>query len=516
MQHDVDLSDKGEPKNTFILRFRVRDDGRDSTWVSRLRISEDERVARNGKGSPYVVKSYRTTDLTEAMKQAVQWRQGWGPGNSKKARLANVPTFAQAADRWLNFERLKAAQVRGAGKRSRSETTLSRWDTCVRRYLKPIFGQLPVNAITRDDGERWGSWRQRYYVDGPGKDEIENDVEYIRGGKKVKRPAQANPKLPRNTLAKDADAFNKVLAFSRSEYPHLRWAEQISLLDVGVATEEAEARDPFDRSQRSHIFEAASARAHGVDFERYDDPPFNREVLYNLVRFLWCTGLRIAEVKRLRVKHVLIMAVPDQEPIFVPNEDATTLGYEGVVDEFSQEMLKDDPDADEYGFKYQFNIDWVKRKSHRRKVVPRLGIYGVMQRHLGHLERHFANSVGDRPLPVTSHDDMADLLSSLPANLPLFPDERGREFGTMGKMHNRLLDKVRGDFEHGLRVIDGRTMSLSCWRHTYATELLGYFITRQNPNLVHWLAKNMGTSPSMIHKHYGHILMKAAEKEFMV
>lgn len=515
MKKQHDLSREDEPKNTYVLRYRVRKDGRSSTWVVRLRLDEHERIGREG-GSRYVEASLSTTKLPEAMRRAVEWRQKWGPGNKKKAQLANVPPFGEAADRWLKHEVEKAARVRSGGQRGRSAAQIRRWETCVKRYLKPVFGDLPVNEITLADAERWASWRQRYYVDGPGRDEIANQIEYYRGGKLIKRPAQARAKISKSTIAKDADAFSKVISFARSEYPHLTWAQPVSLRKVAKETDDPEARLRFSRDQRGHIFEYASVRAHGLDFETYEDPPFNREVLYNLVRFLWCTGLRVSEVKLLRVKHILIIPTSEDQPVYVPTNNVTSFGYDGSIDEFSQEMAENE-DVDEYHFKYKFHIDWVKRKIHRRDVIPRLGIYNVMQRHLDHLDKHFRAAEGVTwTYPTTDGDEIVERLRALPKELPLFPSVDGGVFNTMDKMHNRVLERVRGDFPDGLRVIDGRMMSLSCWRHTYASELLEYFMKRENPNLVNWLAQNMGTSPAMIHKHYGHILAQAAEKDLMV
>lgn len=514
---EVDLSDRGESKNTFILKFRTRKDGRTSTWVGRLRLPEKDRVARKGNGNPYVTVSLGTVDQAEAMKKAIDWRRNWGPGNRKKAMLANTPTFGDAADRWLEHENAKAMRVRASGQRARSRAQIRRWDTSVRRYLKPVFGDLPVNEIALDDAQRWASWRQRYYVDGPGAEEIENGIEYERNGKSIKRPAQARAKIRRSTIGKDADAFSKVISFARSEYPHLIWSQPVSLLKVAKETDETEPRLRFSRAQRGHVFENASVRAHGINFETYEDPPFNREVLYNLVRFLWCTGLRVSEAKLLKVKHVLVIPTLPETPMFVPTDNVVSFGYDGSVDEFSQEMAQAEPSVDQYEFKYKFAVDWVKRKIHRRKVTPRLGIYNVMQRHLDHLDNNLGTLDDvDWTYPTTSSDEIVRRLSSLPAELPLFPNADGGTFDTMDRMHNRLLESVRGDFPDGLRVIDGQTMSLSCWRHTYASELLEYYMKQSNPNLVNWLAGNMGTSPAMIHKHYGHILAEAAEKDLMV
>lgn len=527
MKKGVDLSDPGEPKGTFVLQFRVRHDGRDSAWFCRLRLSEKERLARQGSGSRYVTKSLQATNKNAAMKAAIEWRGTWGPGNKKRAQLANVPSFGEAADRWLAHEVKKAARVRAGGQRGRSQTQIRRWETSVRRYLKPVFGELAVNEITLSDAERWASWRQRYYDDGPGRDEITNQIEYVRNGKVIRRPAQAQAKISKSTIAKDADAFSKVISFSRSEYPHLTWGQPVSLRKVAQETDETERRERFYRDQRGHIFEVASVRAHGAEFEDHDDPPFNREVLYNLIRFLWCTGLRVSEVKLLQIRHVIITPTAEDEPVFVPTTNVTSFGYDGTVDEFSQEMAETE-DVDEYEFKYKFRVDWVKRKTHRRDVVPRLGIYNVMQRHLGHLGKHFGTARhADWSDPVPSADDIQARLRALPHELPLFPSASGGVFKTMDRMHNRVLERTLGverdqndnlfyKYPDGLRVIDGRKMSLSCWRHTYASELLEYFMKRKNPNLVNWLAHNMGTSPAMIHRHYAHILAQDAEKDLAV
>ena len=328
MRTEIDLSDPGDEPRTFTIRLRKRTDGRASVWFGRLRLSKEERRARAKTGSPYVEVSLRTTDETVAIKNAMEWRRAWNSsGLPKRNQLAGIPSFQTAADRWLEFEQQRALKAKKSGERARSDDQLRRWECSVRRYLVPVFGTLPVNAITRADGERWHSWRTRYYVDGPGADEVTNEIVYERNGKTIRRPAQPRfADIPASTIGKDADAFAKILAFSRSEYHHLVWNEPISLRRMGPAAE-TESRDPFSPKERMHIFENASSRAHGFDFEDWEDPQFNREMLYNLVRFLWCTGLRVAEVKRLKVKHVVLNPTKRGKVIYAPKADVTTLGY---------------------------------------------------------------------------------------------------------------------------------------------------------------------------------------------
>jgi integrase len=270
-----------------------------------------------------------------------------------------------------------------------------------------------------------------------------------------------------------------------------------------------------------HIFENASSRAHGFDFEDWEDPQFNREMLYNLVRFLWCTGLRVAEVKRLKVKHVVLNPTKRGKVIYAPKADVTTLGYlledvnEAMVESVSQAIAMKDPDAEQYNYQFKFRIDWVKHKRHRRVVTPRLPIYNVMHRHLEQLERMFAAPRrGHRR--INDHKDVTKILNALPPELPLFPSESGGPFSTMSRMHDVLLRNTFCDGRATSYSVDGRKMSLSCWRHTYATDLLNDFIERERPNLVEFLARNMGTSTAMIERHYGHILAQAADSDLMV
>jgi hypothetical protein len=60
--------------------------------------------------------------------------------------------------------------------------------------------------------------------------------------------------------------------------------------------------------------------------------------------------------------------------------------------------------------------------------------------------------------------------------------------------------------------INGKKMSLSSWRHTYASEMIEALARSRRPNMIRFLASNMGTSEAMIEQHYGQILPTFASK----
>lgn len=64
----------------------------------------------------------------------------------------------------------------------------------VERYFIPFFDKKPIDAITDADLTRYSEWRKSYWTKGPGKDQTH--LEYIRAGKRVRRPATEMRRVP--------------------------------------------------------------------------------------------------------------------------------------------------------------------------------------------------------------------------------------------------------------------------------------------------------------------------------
>ena len=97
----------------------------------------------------------------------------------KHGLTAVVMLFKDAADAWLKELR---AEVRAG---SRNERTVIDYEPVVERYLKPYFGNKPIDTIKASDIAQYRSWRRDYWVTGPGSKEVEYD--YERNGRVIKR-----------------------------------------------------------------------------------------------------------------------------------------------------------------------------------------------------------------------------------------------------------------------------------------------------------------------------------------
>ena len=70
--------------------------------------------------------------------------------------------FKDAADAWIKELR---AEVRAG---SRNERTVIDYEPVVERYLKPYFGNKPIDTIKASEIAQYRSWRRDYWVTGPG------------------------------------------------------------------------------------------------------------------------------------------------------------------------------------------------------------------------------------------------------------------------------------------------------------------------------------------------------------
>jgi hypothetical protein len=106
----------------------------------------------------------------------------------KHGLTAVVVLFKDAADAWLKELR---AEVRAG---SRNERTVIDYEPVVERYLKPYFGNKPMDTIKASDIAQYRSWRRDYWVTGPGSKEVEYD--YERNGRVIKRKMAHKARAP--------------------------------------------------------------------------------------------------------------------------------------------------------------------------------------------------------------------------------------------------------------------------------------------------------------------------------
>ncbi len=469
----VDLSAEGERSNEFVLLLRARTDGRRATWACRLWVPPNQ---RSNVRNPYVLTSLDTLDQVVARQKAYRWRREY---EARKNPASVVPLFKDVAADWINSLRASREAAKNLGQRALSRDQFNRWKSVTRRYLIPYFGLLPINDIPAKNCLAYGEWRRDFYVSGPGGSETH--IEYQRGGVTVRSPVRKTVRPARSTISKDVEAFNKIVAFAQAKHPMLPWGARPLLEKATLGSREPAPRQRFTRQQVQLIFKKSKE---WIEHETSSaQKRFDRAVLAGLIQFLWLTGARTSEAIVLKVGDVIADAAEAEYEI--PDGDEV-----GSADTRTYYSASD--------FKVRF--PGIKRVSHKRIAIPRLEFEKFYCGHGGALKSRF--------LP---DDEYADL-EGLPPSLPLFPTWDGERLSDVGKRHDRLLDfSVSKKFPNGLRKIDSTTMSLSCWRHTYASEMIEAFAREKHPNMVAFLARNMGTSQAMIERYYGHLLPEFAK-----
>ncbi len=478
----IDLSGEGEEHNHFVLLFRKRGDGRRSTWICRLWLPPNERASPR---NPYAVGSLDTTDRTVARRKAYEWRREY---EARRNPSLEAPAFRSVAEAWITNIGLQREQAATFGEKPLGIDQYRRWKSVTRRYLIPYFGDQPVNSITPKLTSAYGEWRRNFYVSGPGA--REEHVEYERNGRAIRTVVKKSAKPARSTVSKDVEAFNKIIAFAKAQHSDLDWTSDPRLEKATSGAREPSPRQRFTPPQVKHLFKKASE---WVTYKaKSQKRRFDRAVLSGMIEFLWLTGARTSEALVLSIGDV-IANIADEE-YEIPNRGPLS-------------RLDLDDNGETYFSALDFKVSFpgIKRVSHKRIAEPRVEFEAWYASHAGVLKHRF--------LP---HNEECDF-EGLSPHLPLFPTWDGERCTDMGHRHEQLLNFATSKkYPNGLRLINGATMSLSCWRHTYASEMIEAFARTRQPNMVSFLARNMGTSEDMIGKYYGHLLPAFAKQELRI
>ncbi len=139
------------------------------------------------RGEGQIRKTLGTTDEVEARRKAnkiwheAEYRRENGLRAVQRSFRAVAEEFCEHMDRLS-----RDGEVRhDRGDRIRP---------LVERYFIPFFDKKPIDAITDADVTRYIEWRKTYWTTGPGKDQTH--LEYIRAGKRVRRPATDMRQVP--------------------------------------------------------------------------------------------------------------------------------------------------------------------------------------------------------------------------------------------------------------------------------------------------------------------------------
>jgi len=162
------------------------------------------------------------------------------------------------------------------------------------RYLFPFFGDKIVSIIKPKDIASYRTWRNAYWVTGPGKD-IEN-ITYIRGNQTLQRPVKRC--VPSHgTLAREDVVLRGVMQKAIS----LGYANNYEVVRFKSATVGENSRGALSREQYECLARTA--------WERSIDSPnrqtrYYRQLLAAYIQFMVMTGLRPGEARGLRFQDV--------------------------------------------------------------------------------------------------------------------------------------------------------------------------------------------------------------------
>ena len=478
----IDLELPGEPRNTLVIRLRVRSDGKPTYQARRFIPMELRRNPRY----PYKTTSLKTDNLETAKALAHKWERSIFVSIDRKEPLDKI-TFRSIAKSYIDWATKRVGHLDRDGIPLANPNAVKREETCLRRYLIPYFGDRDIRSITVTDIEQYIDWRRDYYVDGPGAHETE--IRFRRGGKTYVRPSAQNPRPARSTINKDAVAYGKVLH-------HARRLHKISVEEIPRIRrkqgrlEETSRRPRFDDAEWDLLVRTA---AHRWINTRNNYTRHFQHVLWGLIEFLYGTGIRISEAMWLQRKHLSVVPVTDraqmawdQIPPFsmvaeFPAERTTYFEMtDGRLNEFRIKVAHDNPG--------------LKQADHARSVIP-----------ISSFSENFAVYLNLLSVNVGLREErmLADFMD-LPPDFFLFPGLDGERIQSFrGGFESLLNAAVSPEFPDGLKLKDGKNRTLTSIRHTYASKQIETGATRVS---VGFLADNMGTSTEMIRKHYGQAL----------
>lgn len=206
----------------------------------------------------------------------------------KHGLTAVVVLFKDAADAWLKELR---AEVRAG---SRNERTVIDYEPVVERYLKPYFGNKPIDTIKASDIAQYRSWRRDYWVSGPGSKELEYD--YERSGRVIKRKMAHKAKAPSpQTINGENVPLRGILKFACSR----EWMKAGSIPEVAnVKLTRRDARErAYPHFQHHEYLQLRRFMTPWVKDERIGERErWRREAIQDFLLIMFNSGLREHEL----------------------------------------------------------------------------------------------------------------------------------------------------------------------------------------------------------------------------
>lgn len=237
------------------------------------------------RGEGQIRKSLATSDEADAYRRA---NKIWHEAQYRKENglRAVQRTFRAVAEEFC---------IHMDGLSDRGEVRHDRGDRIrplVERYFIPFFDKKPIDAITDADAVRYLEWRKTYWTTGPGKDQ--SHLEYIRGGKKVRRPATDMRRVPSLSSQRGEAVVLRQLFRQAAKWGYIN---QSQIPDVDTPRVPPSPRPSYSVAEMKRLLNLAGKRMEerAVNEEVRRD----RSILFAYITIACCTGMRPTELRNL-------------------------------------------------------------------------------------------------------------------------------------------------------------------------------------------------------------------------
>lgn len=168
----------------------------------------------------------------------------------------------------------------------------------IERYFIPFFDKKPIDAITDADVTRYAEWRKSYWTTGPGKDQTH--LEYVRAGKRIKRPATELRRVPSLSSQRGEAVVLRQLFRQAAKWGYIN---QSQIPNVDTPRVPPSPRPSFSAKEIESLRKLAEKRMLDNDINR--EIRRDRTVLYAYITIASNTGMRPTELKNLNWGDVL-------------------------------------------------------------------------------------------------------------------------------------------------------------------------------------------------------------------
>jgi integrase len=180
----------------------------------------------------------------------------------------------------------------------------------IRRYFIAFFGAAALDAIDDAAYARYQEWRETYWTEGPGRNI--DIIEYVRGNKLIKRPAQhKRPSISR--LKNEGVTLRDIFKFARAKGYINR------LPEMSMPRTKDNRRDGFTMAQYKTLENLAVERMTAPNISPHIRR--DRAVLWAYIVLMAFSGLRVTEGKNLDWGGMLL---------WKPNDPNTPIGERDV------------------------------------------------------------------------------------------------------------------------------------------------------------------------------------------